>query len=192
MTAMFEYKCSKCGAILKVPKSSIDKNIKCEKCSNEIFAEPAKKNFSLWKMVILVLSLCVGQIALLIILIIIVESEYFEYVAPYAVFILACSVIYVLIVGVRRICKLFLTKKQKPCLWIGVTIIVFMGLFPPVERTRIYPNIRTKYVKHYFIVNAPGRVVLRNLFVEWAIVAIVTGGLIYTFRDKKPKDKQKQ
>ena len=38
-------------------------------------------------------------------------------------------------------------------------------------------NLRIRYVK------------LLNLFVEWSIVALAAGGLIYAYRDRKPEGK---
>jgi len=33
---------------------------------------------------------------------------------------------------------------------------------------------------------------ISRLLIQWAMVAVVTGGLIITFKDKKPKYEQKQ
>jgi len=89
-----------------------------------------------------------------------------------------------------------MNKKQKNCLWIGIAVIVLMGLFPPVaKRGRIlvdrygdtYGN-RTTSVKYEFILNTSSQVVLSNLIAQWIIVSAITGGLIYTLKDKKPKE----
>jgi len=76
-------------------------------------------------------------------------------------------------------------KKRIWCLWIGISLIVLMGLFPPVLRKSTFNN---RYVKYSFILNASGPIVLHNLIVQWIVVSAITGGLIYTFRDKKLKD----
>ena len=93
-----------------------------------------------------------------------------------------------------------MNRKQKVCLWVGVAVIVLIGLFPPsklacprfkgpwlwwekamilVLHNSIY-NLRMQYVK------------LLNLFAEWSIVALAAGGLIYTCRDKKIEDKSSE
>ena len=90
-----------------------------------------------------------------------------------------------------------MNRKQKVCLWVGVAVIVLIGLFPPsklacpkfsgpwlwwekamilVLHNSIY-NLRIRYVK------------LLNLFVEWSIVALAAGGLIYARRDRKTEGK---
>ena len=90
-----------------------------------------------------------------------------------------------------------MNKKQKNCLWIGIAVIVLMGLFPPVaKRGRIlvdgygktYGENNKTYVAYDFIFDTGAPVVLSNLIVQWIIVSAITGGLIITFKDKKPKD----
>ena len=77
-------------------------------------------------------------------------------------------------------------KKQISCLWIGISVIVLMGIFPPaLQQHSIYNN---RYVKYSFILYANGPIVLRHLIVQWIVVTAITGGLIYTFRDNKLKD----
>ncbi|MBA7650477.1 hypothetical protein ES703_58283 [subsurface metagenome] len=92
--------------------------------------------------------------------------------------------------------------KQKIVLWIGIAIIVIMGLFPPwiMPITRRYGMGNTvKYRKYYgydFIWAQPESSLVsidfHRLGLQWAIVGVITGGLIYSFKDKKPKDEQKQ
>ena len=96
-----------------------------------------------------------------------------------------------------------MNKKQINCLWIGIAVIVLMGLFPPVsKRGRIlvdgygktYGNPTTS-VKYEFILNTSAQVVMSNLIAQWVIVSAITGGLVVTFADKKvkkPKDEEKQ
>ena len=69
-------------------------------------------------------------------------------------------------------------------MWVGIAIIVLMGFFPPVHDG--------DYVENNFFLFADGVVLLSNLFLQWFMVSIIAGGLIYFLRDKKPKDEQKQ
>lgn len=91
-----------------------------------------------------------------------------------------------------------MNRKQKFCLWIGIAVIVLMGIFPPVQRTtrtfEIYGNGETYETIGYGFILATGGgiVVFSNLLVQWIVVSIITGGLIYAFRDKKPQDEQTQ
>ncbi len=99
-----------------------------------------------------------------------------------------------------------MNKKQKICLWAGIAVIVLMGIFPSTRRgyepaVRIPPGIRPPpgitpqpiYVKpaHYgytFLLTAKtSEIGFDKLFVQWAVAALVTAGLIYTLRDKKDK-----
>jgi hypothetical protein len=79
--------------------------------------------------------------------------------------------------------------KQKTCLWIGVAVIVLMGLFPPWESH--YGSL----VAYSFTMYPPcGRcfVDTSSLCLQWFTVTVVTGGLIVTLADKKPKGQRKQ
>ena len=86
-----------------------------------------------------------------------------------------------------------MNKKQKICLWIWIIVIVLMGLFPPWH-TQI-PQRGTQKPFGYAFISAPPEVELGVystlniplLMVQWFLVSVVTGGLIYTFKDKKPK-----
>lgn len=81
-----------------------------------------------------------------------------------------------------------MNQKQKICLWIWIIVIVLMGLFPPIDEYRFGMSI-----EYQFILNANGPVVLSNLITQWLIASAIAGYLItYTFKDKKPKDEQKQ
>jgi len=87
-----------------------------------------------------------------------------------------------------------MNKKQLKILWIGITIIVLMGLFPPWH-TQI-PQIGTQKPFGYAFIFAPPEVGSRmyptlnipQLMVQWIIVLAITGGLIVTFKDKRQKD----
>ena len=89
--------------------------------------------------------------------------------------------------------------KQKICLWVGIAVIVAMGIFPPVYHHTVFswsngPTVRPP--KYEFLLTATGSAIeYSKLFVQWAIIAVITGGLIYTFKDKKDEkveDEQKQ
>ena len=78
-----------------------------------------------------------------------------------------------------------MNRKQKYCLFIGILLIVQMGLYPP-SGSPIY-TMRYHHIDYHFILSEYV-VVLSNLIVQWVIVSAITGGLIVTFKDKKPKD----
>lgn len=84
-----------------------------------------------------------------------------------------------------------MNKKQLVVMWVGIAIIVLMGLFPPWTT---YGNSGDCYLTHKFILfkpaerNIPARIDTGHLFVQWIIVTAITGGLIVTFKDKKTKD----
>ncbi|MCK4822712.1 hypothetical protein KA005_43515 [bacterium] len=72
-----------------------------------------------------------------------------------------------------------MNKKQKICLWIGIIAFAFVGLCSQMG------NIYTSNTV------ADTIVYISRLLVRWVIVGVITGGLMYTFRDKKPKADQK-
>ncbi len=80
--------------------------------------------------------------------------------------------------------------KQKICLWLGICLIVLIGLFPPWVRggTLLTPND----AGYHFIFTPPkvrsmecSRIDISRLFVQWVMVASITGGLVTTLKDKK-------
>jgi len=105
-----------------------------------------------------------------------------------------------------------MNKKQKYCLWIGIVVIVLMGIFPPTRRGYFYkdhyggfgPNKEERmkpldysfHSGYTFLFSAEvSDIGFGKLIVQWAVVAVVTGGLIFTFGDKKDeksKDEQKE
>jgi len=90
-----------------------------------------------------------------------------------------------------------MNRKQKFCLWVGIAVIVLMGVIPPVQRTRSTSIFRGrgrtyKTIEYRFILDTRQGIVVSNLLVQWVVVSIITGGLIYAFKDDKPKDEQKQ
>ncbi len=95
-----------------------------------------------------------------------------------------------------------MNKKQKTCLLIGIAAIVVMGLYPPwviqSERNFVGGSIRNQIVKRYeykteagpysWIDEPPAKakfVDLYRLGVQFFVVAVVTAGLVITFRDEK-------
>lgn len=83
-----------------------------------------------------------------------------------------------------------MNTKRKIVLWIGIAIIVVMGIFPPwVQRGAL----SEKSDGYSFILNEPEnyafgwfpRLDLPRLFIQWLIVAFITAGLIVTVKDKK-------
>ena len=87
--------------------------------------------------------------------------------------------------------------KQKICLWIGIVVIVMMGLFPPWMATA--PGEGNYVAGGYGFILFPrdqfgeslwlARIDFGQLAAQWAMVAVVTGGLIVTFADKKCGDR---
>jgi len=80
-----------------------------------------------------------------------------------------------------------MNKKQKNVLWIGIAIIVLIGIFPPglgwqqtINNPLTIFEVRGEFISY------------GKLLIQWAIVAVITGGLIYAFKDKQPENEQKQ
>jgi hypothetical protein len=78
-----------------------------------------------------------------------------------------------------------MNKYQTIFLWIGMVIFVIVGVFPPWTGS----YAANEYFNGYgFILNPPKfneRVCISYLCVEWIMVAVITGGLLVTFKDKK-------
>lgn len=76
-----------------------------------------------------------------------------------------------------------MNRKQIIVLWVGIIAFVYLGLTCRISG-RGWTLEMESCVKD-----------IAQLLVYWVVTAVVTGGLIYTFRDKKdkkPKDEQKQ
>ncbi len=93
-----------------------------------------------------------------------------------------------------------MNRKQKICLWLGIVAIVIIGIFSPWLYTTTGNGLNSKKNAGYSCIlfpPPPKGVGLRygisldvsRLCVQWVIVAVVTGGLIVTLKDKKQKDK---
>ena len=89
-----------------------------------------------------------------------------------------------------------MNTKQKICLWVGIVVIVFMGLYPPwISRAAIgsrhsdvgcewiwaAPELKSENSTYAAHLNIP------RLCVQWFVAVVVTGGLIVSFKDKKEK-----
>ena len=101
-----------------------------------------------------------------------------------------------------------MNRKQKICLWLGIAVIVLMGLFPPwlveghrVEYWSIFAppsHLRPVYpydlldevagTPRYESSRLTAEIVTDYLFAQWLMVAAITGGFIITFQDRRPKD----
>ena len=71
-----------------------------------------------------------------------------------------------------------MSKSQLKILWIGLVIFVLMGLFPPKESH----DRGGSYADGYGFIFTVDDIAFSRLFVQWAIVAIITGGLIYSLK----------
>ena len=91
-----------------------------------------------------------------------------------------------------------MNKKQLAFLWIGIIVIVLMGLFPPWT-VRYTSKPRHAFIltpileaNNYDETGGRFRWIQLNayaLFTQWFIVAVVSAGFIYCVKDK-PKDKE--
>ena len=92
-----------------------------------------------------------------------------------------------------------MNDKQIKCLWVGIALIVVMGLFPPwvwerssrniLERPTRYEYRYTTEAGPYSWIGYPPEtakfVDLYRLGIQYFVVAVVTAGLIITLGDKK-------
>jgi hypothetical protein len=96
-----------------------------------------------------------------------------------------------------------MNQNQKICLWIGIVVIVTMGLFPPWISRAVGSRPTEELPKYSFLLLPPPaqnlgngvsrhQIYMTRLVIQWLMVAIVTGGLMPTLADKKPKDEQKE
>ncbi len=74
-----------------------------------------------------------------------------------------------------------MNRTQLKVLWVGIGIFVVMGLFPPYWQRSVGHGSGIAYS---FILNTRD-VAFTHLFIQWAIVAVITGSLIYTLKDRK-------
>lgn len=98
-----------------------------------------------------------------------------------------------------------MNDEQKTCLWISIAVIVLMAIFPPTPHGCYYRALyggfgRDKEVKplgHVFhpgytflLVTEASNIGLGKLIVQWAVVALITGVLIYKHKGKKDNKRQ--
>ena len=86
-----------------------------------------------------------------------------------------------------------MNSRQKTALWIGIIIIVIMGIYPPWEYTfgkEYVPKITLP--GGYWPIYGPPKpegagteIDFSRLLIQWIMVALVTGGTIVTLKDKK-------
>jgi hypothetical protein len=77
-------------------------------------------------------------------------------------------------------------RKQRTCLWAGIIVFVLMGLFPPGYYASGYHEYTFLFLP---LIQVTGcRIDIHRLFVQWIMVAVVTGGLILTFRGSAAKE----
>jgi hypothetical protein len=72
-------------------------------------------------------------------------------------------------------------QKRIRVLWLGISIFVLIGLFPPNQR-----GYSTNF--EFVIYNKISVTEFLMLLIMWSIVVAITCGLLYTLKDKKPKD----
>ncbi len=93
-----------------------------------------------------------------------------------------------------------MNKKQLIVMWVGIAAIVITGIYPPWMTAN--PQGGNYIAAGYgFILNPPhfrgqelwrGRIDFPHLLAQWAMFAVVTGGFMVTFKNKKQKEEQKQ
>jgi hypothetical protein len=90
-----------------------------------------------------------------------------------------------------------MNKKQTIALWAGIAVFVFVGLNPRIKTvsygTGKYipayvsgdPNSRKVEIRKAKLKIYRGPINTGRLFCYWTMIAVVTGGLIVTFKDNK-------
>jgi len=79
-----------------------------------------------------------------------------------------------------------MNKTQLLVMWLGIAIIVIVGLDSPLNSSRgiVLLGDDVGAERLAFITKDIGQ-----LFMRWTMIAIVVAGLIYTLRDKNKSDK---
>ena len=81
-----------------------------------------------------------------------------------------------------------MNKKQLIVMWVGIGIIVLMGLFPPLM---LCAEGSKAFLDYGFIIpqlkgaEKVSLVDFTRLLTQWGIVSALTTGFIITFKDKK-------
>ena len=82
-----------------------------------------------------------------------------------------------------------MTRKQSVILWLGITIILLMTMFPPILKTvpaegSDGSSYRQIIEYEYYFTKSVKKILLQRLFMEWFVVAIITVGLLYTYKSR--------
>ena len=85
--------------------------------------------------------------------------------------------------------KRILSAKQLVALWIGITIVALMGIFPPVKKTATKPELsppsyRQVVAYNFLFAESSSEIEYQRLLIQWLITAIITTGLVVTFEKK--------
>jgi len=92
-----------------------------------------------------------------------------------------------------------MNRKQKAFLWLGIVAFVLMGLFPPwfysinVQGLKSRTNVSYKSILSTPEAKGEGRfqeliganIDFSRLIVQWAMVAVITGGFIVSLKSSK-------
>ncbi len=83
-----------------------------------------------------------------------------------------------------------LNENQKLFLWLGIAIIVAMGLYPPWKFINESPtSFGFLYMPPSVVGQPPVKLDISRLLVEWSLVGFVTAGLIVTAQNAPAKNK---
>ncbi|MCX5635074.1 MAG: hypothetical protein NTW55_04420 [Planctomycetota bacterium] len=85
--------------------------------------------------------------------------------------------------------KKTLNAKQLVALWIGITIIALMGIYPPVKKMVTKselstPSYRQVVTYDFLFTGSLNEIEYQRLLIQWLITAIITTGLVVTFDEK--------
>lgn len=86
-----------------------------------------------------------------------------------------------------------MNRRQKVCLWIGISAFVLMGLFPPwvFISSEAFSQIAggcESFAGYRFFIQETAhvnRIDTTLLLIQWTMVVVVTAGLVLTFRHEK-------
>jgi len=99
-----------------------------------------------------------------------------------------------------------MNKNQLIVLWVGIIVVVLMGLYPPWQYNGhiVERNVNVVVPAGYSFIGDPiysagimefgASIDVTRLLIQWFMVAFITGGLIYTLKEEKaknPKDEEK-
>ena len=82
-----------------------------------------------------------------------------------------------------------MSQKQSIIFWLGLILILVMTVFPPILKTVTADETGVstyRQIVHYeyFFTKTAKKIFLQRLFIQWFIVAVVTGGLMYTYKPR--------